>query len=189
MSNNNFINNIMNYLSENIISGNIWFGSDNKANTNNPKNNNNVNNKSNKLLEKVIHNVTPDEHNSHFLYLNKSNNNNNKIHKTITERENKTELTSSVPIGYVKMHLENIDITMLFVKHNIIIKYIKVNDINYIKSFLINKESAEYNCYNNNENVCVYFKERNDAMLEICAENIIGEKDFIHIINGRIINY
>ncbi|MDI9354987.1 MAG: hypothetical protein QM532_02060 [Cyanobium sp. MAG06] len=193
---NNTIYNIVNKIKKILLSGDLFFGKDidNNKNTKDKvtikskvKENKNI---KSKLLEKVDTTPAPNIHNSHFLNLN--NTKNNKIEHTFhikIEEEKYNMSENKIPQGYVKMVFNNIDIAMLYIKHNIILKYIKIDDNLYVKSFILNHNKDEYLCHNNGENLCIYFKQKNDSILEICAENIIGDREYLHIINGKLIDY
>ena len=139
------------------------------------------------------------ENRIHYTFIDKENNKENNINnkreykypqnKESNNQYNRKLLDPNTPMGYVSLMFENLDINKLFIKHNIILKHLKVNDTLYIKSFILNNEKSEYACDNMGENVVIVFREKNDSFLEIIAENILGDRDYMHIINGRLINY
>jgi hypothetical protein len=88
---------------------------------------------------------------------------------------------------YVPLTFENINIDSLYIKHKILLKYIKLNQKMYIKSIVFKKIDTEIGCYNQGENAEIIFKKESDSLLQIIAKEKTGKRVSIFVINGKIV--
>jgi hypothetical protein len=98
--------------------------------------------------------------------------------------ENQKEIC---PNGYIKLNLENIDTNELFIKHNITLKYIQVENNMYIKSILLVNDDKELDCFSVGENHSLKIKKENNSILKLFIQEINGNVDEIMIVNGRVV--
>ncbi len=92
------------------------------------------------------------------------------------------------PTGYIKLNLENIDTNELFIKHNITLKYIQVENNMYVKSILLVNDDRELDCFSVGENHSLTIKKENNSILKMFIQEINGNMDEVMIVNGRVVS-
>jgi hypothetical protein len=103
------------------------------------------------------------------------------------EKDGEDRSKSLIPAGYIKLFLENTNTNELFIKHNITLKYLQVENNMYIKSMLLVNDDRELDCFSLGENHSLTIKKENNSILKLFTQEINGKIDEVIIVNGRVV--
>ena len=198
MRNNNFLNKITDQTKEvyNLFDADFWFGKEeNRAHKK-------IINQDMSLEKKEETELGGGKLGNNFLNINFQDLKKNStlktkeaLHLENVKKENVSKsikinhepMMSSTPAGYIKLFLENTNTNELFIKHNITLKYIQIENNLFIKSVLLVNDDRELDCFSVGENESLTITKENNSILKLSIRELNGNTDQIMIVNGRVV--